>query len=437
MIGSTATSVDDGFTMVAVGDLIVSRPLTNGGHPGFERIVELLRDADATLGNMETSIFDSRNFKGSPQAEFGGAYHASVPALGADLKAMGFKILSFANNHTFDWGVEGMRETCEALDRNDIVHAGAGESLAQAAAARFLETPRGRVGLVSCATTFTPQSRAADPAASAAGRPGINALRLTRSVVVTTEMLEQVKLIRDALPDYKVSQDDPRKAILAEITFRTGDVPGFAYEPNQKDLANILWNVRRGKQYSDFCILANHGHEPGNWSQQPADYEQTFARAVIDAGADAYVAHGPHQLRGIEIYKDRPIFYSLANFVIDDLRTPMGVDMFETYGKDPGTHTDADVTVAEMTSGYDTAPGFSDPVFYESLITASRYEGNRLKEVRLYPVELGHSKRMARRGIPSLASPERSESILTRMQALSCPFGTEIEILENVGLIKL
>ncbi|TGS89880.1 SDR family NAD(P)-dependent oxidoreductase, partial [Mesorhizobium sp. M8A.F.Ca.ET.213.01.1.1] len=46
----------------------------------------------------------------------------------------------------------------------------------------------------------------------------------------------------------------------------------------------------RGKQFSDFCIVTNHGHEP-NWpdkvSDEPADYEQSFARKMIDAGADA------------------------------------------------------------------------------------------------------------------------------------------------------
>ncbi|MCV3211594.1 CapA family protein [Mesorhizobium sp. YC-39] len=437
LVGSLETSVDDGFTMVAVGDLIVTRPLTKGGHPGFDKVIEILRNADATLGNMETNIFDIRSFRGSPQAEFGGAYHASLPTLGPDLKEMGFNVVSYANNHTFDWGVEGMRETIETLEKNGIVHAGAGENLSQAAAARFLETPRGRVGLVSCAATFTPQSRAADPAAEAPGRPGINPLRLTRNVVVPQTMLEDLRRVRDALPGYKLSQQHLDKVILAETTYIAGSTPGFSYAPNPKDVETILRNVRRGKQYSDFCILANHGHEPGNWSQQPADYEQAFARSAIDAGADAYVAHGPHQLRGIEVYNGRPIFYSLANFMIDDLRTPIGIDMFETYGKDPRLHTDAEVTVAEMTSGYDTAPGFTDPVFYESIITVTRFERNQLKELRLYPVELGHSKRLAKRGIPSLASSQQSKSILERLQSLSKPFGTKITIVGDIGLIAV
>src|ERR1044072_4351263 len=151
-VGSIATNVADGFTMVAVGALILSRPLAKGHHPGFGDIVKVLHDADVTFGNMEMNIFDIRSFKGSPQAEYGGAFHVSLPEIGPDLKAMGFNIVSRANNHTLDWGLEGMRETSRVLDESGIIHAGVGENLAQAGAARFLETVRGRVALVSLAT---------------------------------------------------------------------------------------------------------------------------------------------------------------------------------------------------------------------------------------------------------------------------------------------
>ena len=50
----------------------------------------------------------------------------------------------------------------------------------------------------------------------------------------------------------------------------------------------------------------------------PADFIPIFARAVIDAGADVFVGHGPHVLRGIEIYKGKPIFYSLSNFIFQN-----------------------------------------------------------------------------------------------------------------------
>ncbi|MES0169886.1 CapA family protein [Mesorhizobium sp. M0027] len=440
-VGSIVTNVADGFTMVAVGDLIVSRPLTRYKHPGFSDIVKILCDADVTFGNMETLIFDIRKFKGSPEAEHGGAYHISLPELGPDLKAMGFNILGRANNHTLDWGLEGMRETSRVLDESGIVHAGAGENLAQAGAARFLETARGRAALLSLATSFAPMSRACDPAGEAPGRPGLNALRLAESIIVPPEMLESLRRIRDALPDHKAGKSDPSRVMVGGATYKTGNTVGYTYEADSRDVANILRNVRRGKQFSDFCIVTNHCHNPGNWSQEPADYEQGFAHQMIDAGADAYIGHGPHLLRGIEIYKRRPVFYSLGNFFYDDLRTPVGADMFEAYGRDPRVDTDAEVTVDEEAKGYPTAEGFvealSAPVYYQSVITVSRFEHNQLAELRLYPVELGYSKRFADRGIPQLATGSQANAILERLKKLSEPFGTQIAIENDVGVIRL
>ncbi|MEX2745891.1 CapA family protein [Rhizobium mongolense] len=442
--GSIQTNVADGFTMVAVGDLIVSRPLTNGNHPSFDDIVKILRDANVTFGNMETLIFDIRSFKGSPQAEYGGAYHVSLPELGPDLKAMGFNLMSRANNHTLDWGLEGMRETSRILDESGIIHAGAGENLAQAGAARFLETARGRVALLSFTSTFMPMSRACDPAGEAPGRPGLNPLRLSESILVPPEMLKNLRQVRDALPGYQSGHGDSACVVVAGATFKAGDKAGYSYEPNSGDLRDILRNVRRGKQFSDFCIVTNHGHEP-HWShevsQEPPDYEQAFARRLIDTGADAYVGHGPHLLRGIEIYKGRPILYSLGNFFYDDLRTPVGADMFAVYGKDPRSDTDAEVTVDEETKGYPTAEGFvgalAAPIFYESIIAVSRFEQNQLVELRLYPIELGYSKRFANRGIPRLVTGPQAKAILERLQKLSEPFGTRIAIENDIGFLRL
>ncbi|MDA9445746.1 CapA family protein [Bradyrhizobium sp. CCBAU 21360] len=434
-VGTLTTNVADGFTMVAVGDLIVSRPLTTAHPPGFDPIVKIFHDADVTFGNLETNIFDIRSFEGSPQAEYGGAYHVSLPALAPDLKAMGFNLLSRANNHSLDWGVEGMRETGRALDQNGIVHAGVGENRAQAGAARFVETPRGRVALVSFATTFTSLSRAADPAGEAPGRAGVNSLRLTEALVVSSDMLDSLRQMHSEMPQNGGRGDQNQVVfcgIKSSVTYKAGDKLGYSYETDSYDVAEIMRNVRRGKQFADFCIVTNHGHEPGRWSQEPSDYEPSFAHSLIDAGADAYVVHGPHQLRGIEIYKGRPIFYSLGNFVMDDLRTPVGADMFAAHGKDPRTDTDAEVSVAEMIRW-----GFSDPVFYESAVTISRFEQNRLAELHLYPIELNRSQRFADRGIPRLAPGPQGRVILDRLQKLSRPFGTQIAIENGVGVIRL
>lgn len=429
--GSTATNVADGFTMIAVGDVIATRPLTKLKDKGCDEVIKLLREGDVTFGNMETNIFDIRTFKGSPQAEYGGAYHVSLPGLGPDLNAMGFNLMSYANNHTCDWGVEGMRETARTLDQNGIVFAGVGENLAQAGAARFLETPRGRVALISFASTFTPLSRAADPAGEAPGRPGVNGLRLKRRIAIPQEMLESLRRIRDVLPGPKPDTADSKNVVLAGTEYKAGSQAAYSYEVDPRDMAEILRNVRRGKQLADFCIATNHGHEPGNWCQEPPDYEASFARKLIDTGADAYIGHGPHQLRGIEIYKGRPILYGTGNFVMDDLRTPSGSDMFDLYAKDPRIHTDAEVTAAEMSR----TGGFANCLFYESVIAVSRFENNRLAQLLLYPIELGFTDRLANRGIPRLAKGDQAEKILRRLQELSAPFGTRISIHEGVATI--
>jgi len=215
-VGSIETNVADGFTMVAVGDLLFARPVTSGYYPGFDTVLGHFAGADVIFGNLETNIL-ARESNGCPQAEYGGAYCISAPELGPDLKAMGFNVLSRANNHTLDWGVEGLRETSRALDANGIVHAGAGENLAEAGAARYLETPRGRVALVSFATTFAPMARACDPAGQAAGRPGLNPLRLDRRIVVPMNLMDGLRQIRDALPGPKPDVQDPTRVVIADL----------------------------------------------------------------------------------------------------------------------------------------------------------------------------------------------------------------------------
>ncbi|WP_352480714.1 CapA family protein [Mesorhizobium sp. M0045] len=198
-----------------------------------------------------------------------------------------------------------MHGTSRALDENGIIHAGAGESLAQADAARFMETARG-------AATFAPMARACNPAGEAPGRPGLNALRLTKSIVVPREMLESLRRIHKVLPGYNPAGQEPNRVVLGGVIYKAGDKADYSFEANARDVANILRNVRRGKQFSGLL----HCHEPRARARRmepgTADYEQSFARRLIYAGADAYVEHGPHLLRGIEIYKRRPIFYSLS-----------------------------------------------------------------------------------------------------------------------------
>jgi poly-gamma-glutamate synthesis protein (capsule biosynthesis protein) len=192
--------VGDGFTLATVGDCIVARPVRAADDSPLGSLSRLLRGADVAFGNFEGSAFDLTTFDGSPQAEFGGQWLLGSPAVVASLKAFGFEIMSRANNHTTDWGVEGMRATDRLLDRAGIVHAGTGATLSAARAPRYVESPKGRVALVAMASSFTALSRAMDALGEAPARPGVDALRPRRSVLVTADMMKTLVALRDAQP---------------------------------------------------------------------------------------------------------------------------------------------------------------------------------------------------------------------------------------------
>ena len=168
------TNISSPFTLVAVGDCIISRPLSQyARQPDFAAVLELLSKGDATYGNMETSILDIREFKGFPYTGPDDVPLIADPSVARDLATMGFDLLSRSNNHALDWGLEGMRETSHWLDQAGLVHAGTGEDRGLARAAHYYESKKGRIALVSMASTFTPASDALSSHGGAPGRPGI------------------------------------------------------------------------------------------------------------------------------------------------------------------------------------------------------------------------------------------------------------------------
>jgi hypothetical protein len=196
-------------------------------------------------------------------------------------------------------------------------------------------------------------------------------------------------------------------------------------------LKEILQSIRTGKEDSNFLIATIHSHDPGNWSIEPPDFMPGLAHAAIDNGADMFIGHGPHRLRGIEIYKGRPIFYGLGNFFFEEnQQQPTPADSWEETGVDPQNLTDP-----ELAEQRRRGRGVEQ---YESIIAVTRFEHGQLSEIRLYPVFLGsNTDRDSDRGIPHPASPAMAQSILEGVQQASKPFGTVVEITQNVGIIHL
>jgi poly-gamma-glutamate synthesis protein (capsule biosynthesis protein) len=156
-----------------------------------------------------------------------------------------------------------------------------------------------------------------------------------------------------------------------------------------------------------------------------------LAHEAIDAGADEFIGHGPHQIRGIEIYHGKPIFYSLGNFIFQlDLLAPVASDLYEQYKMD-----NASVTDEEFNAMWNQLV-FGGDVWYQSIVATSRFDKGRVAEIQVRPVDLNFAGRGADRGVPRLASPEVGKAILERLSRLSQPFGTEMTVERGAGIIR-
>lgn len=89
---------------------------------------------------------------------------------------------------------------------------------------------------------------------------------------------------------------------------------------NEEDEAALIKSIRDARRRSDAVIVSLHTHEGinENWyAPIPPSFVEEYAHKAIDAGADAFVGHGAHYARGIEIYKGHPIFYNLGSLIME------------------------------------------------------------------------------------------------------------------------
>jgi poly-gamma-glutamate capsule biosynthesis protein CapA/YwtB (metallophosphatase superfamily) len=423
-------TVADGFTLALVGDLIIARPLTQAAPvPGFEDLLSIIRSSDAAFGNLETSLIDMRHFEGAPYPYDGDWANIAVPQVAPDLKRMGFTLVGRANNHAMDWGLEGMRETGRHLDEAGVAYAGCGETAALARAPAYYESKKGRVALVSFATTFRPTTDARDPHGSAPGRAGLSAVHLTLRIHVDAAAMTSLAAANCQL--YQRSCGEvPAALTLGGMTY-VQDMRDFnEYLVDRADLESIGRAIREARQHADVVIAAVHAHEC-SWDCEhgrpmlPGQFLKDVAHGAIDAGADVFVATGIHNLGPIELYHGHPVFYGLANFFWSDIQEPVPGELFalnrflleESYAH-PERATDYDLTAPL------NASSFATPYTFESLLVQVRFNGGRLAAVTLFPVSLGYGEPLRTSGTPRLERrPDRVAEIFSQVGERTSAFG--------------
>jgi poly-gamma-glutamate capsule biosynthesis protein CapA/YwtB (metallophosphatase superfamily) len=267
----------DEITMLLVGDVYVRRE----DPPSiFAHVKDLLRSADITFGNLEAPITDrGEPLLGKPIA--GVNFRSPLNAVDA-LTAAGFDAVGLANNHSMDWGPEGILQTIEVLDQAGIAHCGAGRNLEEAHQPVILERKGCRVAFLSYSSVYQP---GAFPAT--ADRAGIATVKVNTAYLPSTRVFEQ-----PGSPGTTLTVPDP----AAE--------------------QRLLNEVRAAKQQADIVVVSWHWGVSQSYGKL-VNYQTDLGRAVIDAGADLVSGTHPHVVQAVEAYRHGYICYCLANFAFD------------------------------------------------------------------------------------------------------------------------
>ncbi|MBO0885695.1 MAG: CapA family protein, partial [Mycobacterium sp.] len=116
-----------------VGDALISRRLLPYREPRFLALRDILQNADVSVANAETLFHE---YESSPISDSGpyGTYAACDPVVIDDLKWMGIKMVSTANNHAVDYGEEGILTNMRNLKGHGMPFAGTGRTLTEAVA---------------------------------------------------------------------------------------------------------------------------------------------------------------------------------------------------------------------------------------------------------------------------------------------------------------
>jgi len=401
--------------------------------------------------HLETLIHDYEGPEIYPAAEAGWTWMRSPRFVVEELKWAGFKIVSHASNHSLDYSYGGLMSTWKALDEEGMVHAGTGRNLGEAREPAYLETPKGRVALVSMCSSFSGWARAGETRRDMQGRPGLNPLRfyyLADLDTLASMKRLAVKMGWWVIPSEQEWLFHPAGLHNAIYRFVESHEPGISTAVDPDDLEGNLRAIRSAKWQADYVLVHLHNHEwdPDQGIHHPPKFVPPFARACLDAGADVFIGEGSHApLRGIELYKGKPIFYDPGDFIsMSSTVTRLPADSYLRAGYGPEVRKWEATTADNFKfranlprplsppGGYFTAPVIGSVVG----VCCFKKGKGELAGIRLYPFIRNHEPR-SWIGIPMMADPETGKKIIEYLSQLSSPFGTKIEYQDGTGYIQL
>lgn len=344
-------------TIAMVGDIFLQETLPQSDDLAAAR--SLLNGADIAFGNLEAPVSE----RGAPIDKW--INMLMPPALLDDIQNLGIDILTLANNHAWDFGEPAFYDTLRHLRERGLPVVGAGEDLDAAWRAQIAAVADLKVAFLGATSTLGPGSAAAE------NRPGVAPIRVAEAYHL-----------------------DP----LASLE-QPGSAPYVHTRAWREDLARAIAAVGKAKSQADFVLIALHWGVPPFWRPRfqdgLAEYQVEVGHALIEAGADLIVGHHPHSLQEIEVYRGKPIFYSLGNFVFHHNRGPV-----------------SDTPVSRH-APYSVNVDRRNREWSETVIVIAEISADGRMSIRLQPALLDGM------GNPQLLAGDAARALIERLDALS------------------
>lgn len=408
------------LTIALTGDVVMA-PSASGSGRGFDEVAALLNSASLAVTNLDQNLLE--------EMRPGNGWPSAPSSAARELRRLGIGIVSCANNHGFDYGIEGLRDTRRLLQQAGLISVGCGENLQEARAFAFIGAAPARVAVMAVTVSAAADARATNDRGEIKGRPGVSTVRYSPSVTAdpaTFAALEEVAAMRG---ERAAAGDELH--LLGTLVHK-GPRTVVTMLADESDVRDVLDTVEAADRSADAVIVTLHNHEPSNHSAQPADFVQALARQLIDAGANLVVGHGPHQLRGVETYNGGAILYSLGDFIFHHTAIDFGAaDVYEAGH---------DLYQLALGAGDGSSPGarlrhIDESVWWEGAIALAAFDPQGLASVRLVSIDLGVEAAPESRGTPRLAGTDRAQRILSRLAMLSADLGTTVRIDNGIGVI--
>jgi len=382
------------LNIVAVGDLLVRRKFYEEMRkdPKYSEFIDTLDKADIAFGNLEAVLCT----RGYPYRKPG--IVRGDPEIADDLTSIGFDVLSLANNHALDYGAEGLFEMLEALDRVGIRPVGAGKNLDESLKEVVIEVKGKLVGFLAFSSTL------AEGAAAGPERPGMAPIHVRTAYEIAYPHILISRFRRH--PEFNA----PRP-FYQSLLEEPGLPPEIRTFPVEEDLLKMQRRIKEVSENTDFLLVSVHwgipyylGVTTPDWH---CEYETTVGHSMIDAGADVVIGHHPHRIHGIEVYKKRPIMYSVGNCI----STP---SLNQSRARAPA--------VSPRT--------FDEGRFRHLMLHAIISEDGDMK-FEIMPIRIDEN------GYPFIAIGKERQSIVDIIKEQSSPYGTNIYHDDNKIIVQI